>query len=206
MKTKTFFYSFCLAIIMFACANEGLESEDIILEQNKEELSKGIANAPSESGIYIIRSNFGTGYVVLDFKTGLSATLGLDIEAACNGNPDWYEIEPVQFINTPNGRTLLIQQGDVYCVVLDGLPDANYNGCDFFLNAPVLAHGNAQLIYHDNDAWIADSNNKNTWSVKVNGRIEGTDGRTKSLSAGFQFLWDKNFPNPELKNSWVRLH
>ncbi len=181
---------------MFACEKSDLEPfDDTNAISEADAFAKGIGNAPEQSGPYLIRIDDIGAYFLVDSKTGLSLGFGADKIAFCNGDPDPFEVEPIQFIDIPSNelRLIFLQQGEVYAEVFNGIWDGSIPFCNFLLNTPVLAEGMVQFIYTDNDyLGLSNSNNTNTWGARVHGRLLNEDNKTKNLSASFHGVWDKN--------------
>ena len=198
MKLKHIFYSLCAATLMFACTNEPLtEPKETLLEAN----SKGIANAPTESGVYVLRSeDYVWGWIISDSKTNLTAVLGWDLESQlswCSGNfdLDLLDLAPIQLIDLPNNENKFVelQQGMVRTIVFDGAFSYLYPFCDFVDNAEVLAEGLSRFTYTDNDllGYISDGNNYNSWTYRGSGTLIGSsDGKDKHFSAVMKLLWN----------------
>lgn len=201
MKLEHIIYSLCIATLVFACANEPLpiDTTETLLQAD----SKGIANAPSESGMYVFRTETSFASIIVDFKTNLTTVNGWNIHyAVCNGDPLEFDIVPIQFIDIPNTDTRYIglAQGASYSYVYDGAWDF-VNGqdiCDFFSNATLLAEGNTQIVATDNDnfADINSSPNKNAFGFRIHGRVTTPSDQIKNLLVAIEFLWDKTeYPN-----------
>lgn len=202
MKKLTFLLTLSV-FFLIGCSTEEVLTIDSSIENDS--YAKGIANAPNQSGMYVIRAEIGTGSLIVDTKTGLSVTLGIDFENFCNDGYYW-ELIPAQYIITPNsdGRYITLGQGDVDTTVFDGAFDGTIDFCDFILNTPVLAEGISQLIYNDNDLLGITDNNSNAWSIKANGRLLNQDNESKNLSAKFHETWNKD--HHWSFSSSVRLH
>lgn len=202
MKKLTFLLTLSV-FFLIGCSTEEVLTIDSSIENDS--YAKGIANAPNQSGMYVIRAEIGTGSLIVDTKTGLSVTLGIDFENFCSDGYYW-ELIPAQYINTPNsdGRYITLGQGDVDTTVFDGAFDGTIDFCDFILNTPVLAEGISQLIYNDNDLLGITDNNSNAWSIKANGRLLNQDNESKNLSAKFHETWNKD--HHWSFSSSVRLH
>jgi hypothetical protein len=202
MKKLTFLLT--LSVLFFiGCSTEEVSTVDSSIENDS--FAKGIANAPDQSGMYVIRTELSAAAILIDTKTELTAVFGVDIEAFCSGDAFW-EVEPIQYVNIPNTDEQLIAllQGDVYTFVFDGVFDGSISLCDFLLNTSVLAEGESHFIYNDND-YFGTANISNSWSIKANGQLLNQDNELKNLNAKFHGVW--NYQTDHFSSSTsVKLH
>ncbi|WP_242092478.1 hypothetical protein [Aestuariivivens sediminicola] len=204
MKSKIISIYVCIALLATACTNEPLQ--DINVLKNEAELSKvnakGIANAPEQSGPFIIRTSDGVwSFLIYDTKTNLTALIGITYEnqlEICNGNFSWelFDQVPAQFINNNSNEFRIItnQQGLVNVIVFKGTWDRISPFCDFILGSELLAEGMAHYNYNDNDynAFLNDSKNNNAYSIKAAGLLYSpVDNKRKGFQARLMFNWDK---------------
>lgn len=203
MKKLTFLLTLTV-LFLIGCSTEEVSTVDSSIENDS--YAKGIANAPEQSGMYVIRREGLGADLFVDAKTGLTLISSIDIVAFCSGDPNFMEAEPIQLVDIPNNdeHFIVLQQGDVYTVVYDGIFDGSITLCDFLLNTPVLAEGISRLIYNDNDIFSIADNTTNTWSIKLNGRLLNQDNESKNLSANFHAVWDKE--GRFFSSTSVRLH
>lgn len=204
MKKLTFLLTLSV-FFLIGCTTEEVSTIDSSFENDS--YAKGIANAPKQSGMYVIRTERGFADILVDTKTGLTLNTGVDIEAYCNYEDNPFEFEPTQYVDLPNNAEHFIEllQGDQYTVVFDGVWDySSMSLCEFFDNTPVLAEGMSQLIHNDNDVFGSSDNNTNAWSFKLHGRLLNQDDEIKNLSASFHAVWDKE--DRFSSHTSVRLH
>jgi hypothetical protein len=188
MKKLTFLLA--LSVLFFiGCSTEEVSTVDSSIENDS--YARGIANAPDQSGMYVIRTETSAASVIVDTKTELTAVTGVDIEAFCSGDPFW-ELEPLQYVNIPNNDQLIfLIQGYVYTFVFDGVFDGSIPLCDFLQNTPVLAEGTSHFIYNDNDFFGTAANISNAVSIKANGQLLNQDNELKNLNAKFHGVWNQ---------------
>ena len=202
MKLKHIFYSFCFATVMFACTNEPLiEPNETLLEAN----SKGIANAPEESGMYLTRGEQQAWiYTISDVKTELTMVIGLNVTTACNGGNPIFDYLSFQEVSNPNNMVVNLVQGDIHVEVFEYFP---FPSCNFIYSNKRLAEGTANIIYTDNDLYAYENpgNNYNAFSLMITGQIEGEDGSMKNLQGGFHARWNPNDPDSYTQSVFVRL-
>jgi len=204
MKKLTFLLT--LSVLFFiGCTTEEVSTIDSSFENDS--YAKGIANAPEQSGMYVIRIKTGAAGLIVDAKTELSVSFGLNLEALCSSGSWEVEVETIQYVNTPNNdeRLIALQQGDVNTIVFDGVFDPfTMDFCEFVLNRTVLAEGISRFTYNDNDINGTTNNNSNSWSLKLNGRLLNEYNESKNLSAKFHETWDDH--HHWSFSSSVRLH
>ena len=204
MKKLTFLLTLSV-LFLIGCSTEEVSTIDDSSIEN-DSYAKGIAKAPEQSGMYVIRTEGVAAGLIVDAKTGLSVFFGVDFEAYCSGEPNFNDVVSTQYVDiqSNNERFLALQQGDVYAFVFDGIFDGSIPLCDFVFNTPVLAEGISRFIYNDNDIFGTVDNNSNSWSLKLNGRLLNQDNESKNLSAKFHETWDKE--HHWSFSSSVRLH
>ena len=181
---------------MAGCQSESLDSvDDSAALSESIEANKGIGNAPEASGPYLIRFEFTIGIVIVDVERGITATFGGDNPAFCAGEPDAFDLAPVQFFNSPSDedRFIALQQGEIITTVYDGV----FSGgpiCDFFNSTPILAEGMSHFVYKDNDFFRSGGNNANVFGGHFNGQLENLSGERVNISAMFKIMDNgKNF-------------
>ncbi len=153
-------------------------------------------NAPAQSGFIVSRNGEEVlATLFIDFKTGLTASIGADNAGFCNPFPnfDALELIPIQEVNIPNDdlRRQILAKGETYVEVYDGI--INEFLCDFFANTPRLASGNANFVLTDNDFEIflrEDPKNANAFGFNAMGTLEDENGDPVDLKAHYRAVWD----------------
>jgi len=190
MKIKQIFYSLCLAIMVMACAIEPLatEANETLLQTD----FKGFNNAPEQSGMFVVRTEDYFAFGLIDSKTQLTTINGYDI-SFCNGEPFIPAIVSAQIIDIPNEdlRTIALLKDEVSTTVFEGAWDFESDICEFLNNATVLAQGETQLIWTDNDYFVSDSNNVNAFGFRLGGRLLSPENEIQNLNAMIRFVYDK---------------
>jgi len=186
-----------MLVTVLSCSKTEVES---VSEANLK-TSKGIANAPSESGLYVVRIPIegGHAYTLVDSKTELVCTIGHpDIPWYCGGD---YPIDIVdfQFIVAGNyeDHWIVQSQGEVLQARVYQGPfiwDNNIEEfCSFLDNATLLAEGTVSMTYRDNDwNWLFDPNYTNSFGFTAQGELLSPEGEVKHLRAGTNWLWNRD--------------
>ncbi len=201
---KLLFYSMLL-IASLSCEIEPIELHDhsrsSTLEPSGKEVltqSKSMGNPPGQSGFVVSRDGEEIlATLFIDFKAGLTASIGADNEGFCNPFPnfDALELIPIQEVDIPNDerRRQILSKGETYVEVYDGIINGFF--CDFIANTPRLASGNAKFVLTDNDFEIYlrdDPKNSNAFGFNARGNLRDDNGDHVSFNAHYRVSWDGN--------------
>ncbi len=158
---------------------------------------------PDFSGPIVVRYDdtfYYWGY--FDEKRGYVAFHGVDVLAACSGDPltEWSEWSFKEV--SPRGEDgVLVQQVKGYDVLTsvwpmsildDGLGAGQFCPKIVELGAPI-AEGTADVIIKDNDlyAFLYDHHRSNAFSLSAHGMLEDPiDGETMVFNGGYNCVWD----------------
>ena len=174
---KNFLLLLALVVMAFSCQNEMEDLPQINLNSSKSEKSShpnSIENSPDQSGFFVTRGEDVIAILFIDFKAGLTGTVGVDNALFCDPFPnfDAFQMIPTQQVDIPNDplRLQIIQKGEAYFEVYDGV--INEFICNFVQNTPRLAQGTASVVLTDNDLIVFerdDPNNINAFGLNAKG-------------------------------------
>ena len=162
-------------------------------------LFSSVATAvPPESSGVVMRGTTGMGFVFVDVKAGLLATLGTDPPDFCSGSGD-IDFVAWQDMNMRNGfRWVTINKGsDVRAHVYEFSAFDHYDSvCEGVLDGVLpLATGYVNYRYRDND-YAAMQNceskeNFNSFGFSFEGPLYSYfDGRKRQFSGHWRAVWD----------------
>jgi len=139
-----------------------------------------IDNGPAQSGI-VVRDGAVTAFSFGDFASGQRVTFGTFDEEYCAGILDFDEIIwadkvlPLKLFRLNS----LNKMDDVRTTVW---PFTAFD-CDLFTTVEPVARGTSDLIYIDNDVFISENPNVNSYGVSAHGALAWTaDGSPANLS------------------------
>lgn len=210
MKTKSLVLLTMLLVATLSCEKQG---EDQIDDSIFAVEAKGIANAPSESGMYVVRGEdqLIARVLIHDAKRNLLAIIASDYTAACAGQgPVTDEAIPFQEIllsETENDvRIVHLSQSDevtirVYDTSVYGFSCAS-------INEGPIASGTGSLINTDND--LEAFNNQrplhNAYGYMSHGMLTDANGDYVMFTAHARFVWDGEDTSTSKSNVSVNLN
>ena len=159
--------------------------------------SVATAGPPDFSGV-VMRGTTEIGFVFVDMKAGLLATLGTDPPDFCSGSGD-IDLVAWQDMNMPNGlRWVTINKGsDIRAYVYDFAAFEPYSSvCDGVLNGVLpLATGYVNYRFQDNDYAAMDNceskENFNSFGWSFEGPLYSfVGGRKRQFSGHVRVVWD----------------
>jgi len=200
-------FNIITAVSFSSCSDESVTMSNESISEANLVTSKGIENAPAESGVYVIRYQLEgfLSYTLIDFKTQRMLTVNYpdQLPSYCGGGVPMDIINVQEIIAGSNEyHHTVFAEGEVGVKVYQGthVYDNNVSRdenvaefCSILANAPLLAEGTATVIYHDNDFYGSYSPNQTgIFGTSVQGQLTAPDGESKRLSAGVNFLWPED--------------
>ncbi|HMB99706.1 MAG TPA: hypothetical protein VKN14_01590 [Flavobacteriaceae bacterium] len=198
-KLPYIIFSAVLFTVLSCSTNEDVEiSNESILEANLV-ASKGIENAPAESGAFVFRNQYEgeIALTLVDSKSKLVATIGYPdlLPTYCGGGASNDILTFQEILATNNGeRVVSLAQGDMKVNVFGGTLYDIYDfssWCPFLSSAPLLAQGNAKATAPTNDVWLTNTNNTANIILQINGELLSPANERKHFTARVLFSYDK---------------
>jgi hypothetical protein len=181
-----------MAFVLLGCSDN---SAPIVASTDAHQNGPASLMKTSGPGAWIIRDAYNGGYYFYDENTLL--LLGVnDLSLWCNrlGGYDEFKFKDIYLPNAdPDLRRIVEQQigRDLTARVYDA---HLFTGTlrELCCNNEPIAVGTATWRLNDNDvlAYAQDNNNSNAFGYKVNGTLDGPDGRKYMLNFVFRYVWD----------------
>ena len=198
---KNLVFVLAIGFLLFSC-----EEADTMLERNtsgSEEVAldsevlrnNSIGNAPARSGAIVTRDDEVIAILFIDYRRGLTASVGVDNALFCNPfpNEDAFQMIPTLKVDIPNDpdRFKVLQKGSAYFEIYEGV--INEFLCDFIQKAPLVASGEADVVLTDNDLTINErenSRNKNAFGFTAKGTLTDQNANPVNFKANYRGTWD----------------
>jgi len=198
-----------LVFLIFGCStNEVADNNDSVLEANLS-TSKGIANAPAQSGFLVYRYPADGWYAITlaDRKSNLTATIGWSAipPIYCNGEGVFSSQMTVNDVlmhgDLQSWADLL--QGEAPVYVLGEYRKFNDfdSWCPIFNEAPLLAVGTASVTI--TDVYISEPNLTRNLVIVAQGQLISPENEMKQFDARVLFAWRKGDENIGLLDALV---
>ena len=187
-----------LSLIVFSGCDEQAPVESLD-SNNAQTLSK----APESSGV-VIRVEGFEDYIA--FREGdLVLLIGRRGSWGCDDVVQEFDLQYITSPSNEDGARIIAKlfAKDAFVQIFSSPPAPI---CEIIATTPI-AEGSVKASYNDNDvyAWTYDNKNANSYKFSVNGKVDGSDGKSYNLNASLRGVWDGNDDSTLKENVKIQL-